>query len=1485
MSPARFRPFLLCLTLVATLLAVVAPTAASAATCPCSIFDASAVPGTPADSDNSAVEVGVKFRSDTAGQVTAVRFYKGTGNSGTHVGHLWNSAGTNLGTVTFTNETATGWQTATFATPIAITAGTTYVASYYAPNGRYAVDEGTFASSGVENAPLTALRDGEDGSNGVYRYGSGGGFPSSSWQASNYWVDVVFTPGAVVPDTTPPAVTATNPVSGASGVGVTSTVSATFNEALQTGTAALSVSAGGTAVSGTTAYNATTRMVTFTPGSLAASTSYTATVSGARDTAGNLMAPVSWSFTTAAPGGSGCPCSIWAATATPATAAASDNSAVEVGVRFRSSTAGYITGLKFYKGNGNSGTHTGSVWTNTGTRLATVTFTGESASGWQTATLPGPVPVAANTTYVASYYAPAGRYSVTANGLASAVTRSPLTALASGTDGGNGVYRYGASGFPTGTFQATNYWVDVVFDSSAVDTTAPTLSARAPAAGASGVPATGAVTATFSEPVTAASLTLAGPSGAVAGTTSYDAVTSSAVFTPGAALAYSTGYTATVSGARDAAGNVMTPVTWSFTTAAPPPPPPDQGPGGPVLVIKSAASGASGFTPFAAEVLRAEGLNEFATTDLAAVTPAVLGQYDVVLLGSTPLTGAQVTMFTTWVTGGGNLVAFRPDKQLAGLLGLTSSTATLADAYLRVDTSASPGAGITGQTIQYHSAADRYTLAGARAVATLYSSATTATTNPAVTLADVGTAGGQAAAFTFDLPRSLVYTRQGNPAWQQQNRDNQSPIRSNDLYFGAGSTDWVDLTRVAVPQADEQQRLLANLIGAMNSDRKPLPRFWYFPRSLKAVVVGTGDDHATGGTAGRYDQYLANSPAGCAVDDWQCPRFTSYIYPDTPLSNAQAANYQSRGFETALHLNTNCSDYTPASLAGNLTSQLGSFRAKYTSVAAPATNRTHCIAWSDWSTQASSSVANGIRLDTNYYYWPGAWVADRPGFMTGSGMPMRFADINGGLIDAYQAATQMTDESGQSYPYTSDALLDAALGTLGYYGAFTANMHTDKATTFDSDQVLDSAQRHNVPVISARQLLTWVDGRNASSYSNIAWSGDTLSFSVNVGSGANGLTGMVPTAGPGGRALATLTRAGSTVPFTRTTIKGVEYAMFTATSGAYTAGYGAAVATAALKVTAAPEAGGTSAGVTVTGATAARTEVEFGSRPEALSRKAVDGTQAGKRTVRLAGLSPDTTYWYRVRVTTASGKTQVGPLQKVTTGAADYRAPGASRVTVTARPDGTAQVRWRTTESAAAALLAGKNADELTAWPGNRNGRNHSAVVTDLEPRTTYHYRVRSVDAAGNVSVWPALDRAPAKFVSSAVGVADFTGPQLRTGVESRTTVTGDGLRLAGGARSGSHVSRVLDAQQMVTWDRLSYQADVPAGASLRVFVRTGSTATPDGSWSEWTAAGQSDRVKGSSRYAQYRVELTRAGGGASPTLHGVGITSDGRLLEHPGEK
>ena len=597
----------------------------------------------------------------------------------------------------------------------------------------------------------------------------------------------------------------------------------------------------------------------------------------------------------------------------------------------------------------------------------------------------------------------------------------------------------------------------------------------------------------------------------------------------------------------------------TFTTAAAAPAVLNEGPGGPILIVTSTANP---FPRYYEEILRTEGLNEFTATDISNVTTTMLSSYDVTILGDMPLTSSQVTMFSDWVNSGGSLIAMHPDKQLASLLGLNDAAATRANAYLQVNTASGPGVGITGQTMQYHGTADLYTpQPGTTTLATLYSNATTATANPAVTLRSVGTSGGQAAAFTYDLARSVVYTRQGNPAWAGQERDGLTPMRSDDLFYGnaAGNPqpDWVDLGKVAIPQADEQQRLLANLITQVELARKPLPRFWYLPNGAKAEIVMTGDDHNNGGTAGRFNQELSDGNSGS-----QPVRSTSYLYPDYPsslMTDAQAASYVAQGFEVAAHINTQEANPPPdwtsqAQLDQIYTNELNQFHARYPDVPMPVTNRTHGIVWSDWASQPKVELNHGIRLDANYYYWPPGWINDTPGLFTGSGMPMRFADQDGTMIDVYQATTQMTDESGQSYPFNEDTLLGRALGTEGYYGVFTANMHTDSASSQGSDAIIASAQADGVPVITATQLLTWLDGHGNSSFGSIAASGNTVSFTISAAAGSTGLQSMLPM-NYAGKRLSSITRNGSAVTFTTQTIKGIEYAFFAAASGNYVGTY------------------------------------------------------------------------------------------------------------------------------------------------------------------------------------------------------------------------------------------------------------------------------------------------------------------------------------------
>ena len=162
---------------------------------------------------------------------------------------------------------------------------------------------------------------------------------------------------------------------------------------------------------------------------------------------------------------SGTQTTLWSNTAVPGIADQGLDSPVELGGKFYSEVGGTIKGIRFYKSPANTGTHVGNLWSSTGTLLASATFSGETASGWQQANFTTPVPINSFTIYIASYHANSGHYSADPNYFSSlGRDNSPLHAPPSGGSWGtNDVYAYGAnSTFPNQTFNNTNYWVDVV---------------------------------------------------------------------------------------------------------------------------------------------------------------------------------------------------------------------------------------------------------------------------------------------------------------------------------------------------------------------------------------------------------------------------------------------------------------------------------------------------------------------------------------------------------------------------------------------------------------------------------------------------------------------------------------------------------------------------------------------------------------------------------------------------------------------------------------------------------------------------------------------------------------------------------------------------------------------------------------------------------------------------------------------------------------
>ncbi|MCF4102193.1 DUF4082 domain-containing protein [Gillisia sp. M10.2A] len=524
-----------------------------ASICPCTVFKTSDVPSSPLWSDGQGLQLGMKFQSVEDGFVTGIRFYKQSGNTGTHTGQLYSSTGTLLAEVIFTNETASGWQEASFSAPVSVTANTTYVISYHSADGYYSADNPYF-NNAVANGPLMGLANGTDGENGVYRYSSNPVFPTQNYDSSNYYVDAIFNTSATTNSS--PAISITAPLEGAEfetstnisieatasdadgsiskvefyqgieklgevlsspytftwenatvgtyiltakaeddqGAITTSSVvhisiidpnnssptvsiSSPSNNASFTAPATINIDVTAADADGSITkvefYEGTTKLgedldtpYTFNWDNVVAG-SYSLTAI-ATDNAGASTTSSAVNITVDSPA-SICPCTVFKTSDVPSSPLWSDGQGLQLGMKFQSVEDGFVTGIRFYKQSGNTGTHTGQLYSSTGTLLAEVIFTNETASGWQEASFSAPVSVTANTTYVISYHSADGYYSADDSFFNGEVNNSPLIGLANGTDGENGVYRYSSNPvFPNLSYDSSNYYVDVIFETQVV---------------------------------------------------------------------------------------------------------------------------------------------------------------------------------------------------------------------------------------------------------------------------------------------------------------------------------------------------------------------------------------------------------------------------------------------------------------------------------------------------------------------------------------------------------------------------------------------------------------------------------------------------------------------------------------------------------------------------------------------------------------------------------------------------------------------------------------------------------------------------------------------------------------------------------------------------------------------------------------------------------------------------------------------------------
>ena len=597
----------------------------------------------------------------------------------------------------------------------------------------------------------------------------------------------------------------------------------------------------------------------------------------------------------------------------------------------------------------------------------------------------------------------------------------------------------------------------------------------------------------------------------------------------------------------------------------------------PILVITDQGA-ENPFGAYLGEILRAEGVNGFHIADLSTLKPGLLEKYEIVVLAETLLNDAQAEVFEGYVTRGGRLVGMKPADRLGAVFGLLRSAGALSEGYLKTESSHPASGGINPATLQFHGSANLYRLAGAEVIAWLYKDRDTASGQPAISMNRFGE--GLAVAFAFDLAKSIAYMRQGNPERINQDVDGLNGVRTVDMFV-----DWIDLDRIQIPQADEQQRLFVNVL--MQLSRQPLPRLWYFPEDKKSVLITTGDSHMNpapfiedvltrvekrGGHMTVYYAPQIVSDVGRAAR-WSRFWLTDHISFVSNLLGEEfgsptpfmVAGWRARGHEFTLH------PYVDTGLDEWMLYWKEFTGRGYGPVSQ--TVRTHRILWTGWMETARVQATYGMRMNFDYYHVGpsmqkknGEWVN---GHLTGSGRPMKFIDEQGRIIDMYQQLTQLTDEhlipmdvpgwggwpklTAQEAVGVGKYLLDRSV-THGDYCAIGGQFHIDpfqlggdpaeKGGIF-LEGTLDYARQLGVPIMSAQEWLAFTDLRHEANFTEMVWdsTASTLTFHLLSPNQSDATLTVLLPARHAGKFISGLQVDGVTTPLdSRLVLGGAEYA-------------------------------------------------------------------------------------------------------------------------------------------------------------------------------------------------------------------------------------------------------------------------------------------------------------------------------------------------------
>jgi hypothetical protein len=582
----------------------------------------------------------------------------------------------------------------------------------------------------------------------------------------------------------------------------------------------------------------------------------------------------------------------------------------------------------------------------------------------------------------------------------------------------------------------------------------------------------------------------------------------------------------------------------------------DIAPVAPILILATD----SDFGSYTAEILKAEGFNEFVLDSLCGekVTDSYLKQFDLVIVGESKIDPVKINMFRDYVKSGGKLIAIHPYPDLSDLFGLVPRDGSTSDGYVCIDTTNEQGNGLTSKLLQFHGEAEYYILNGARTLASLFPDKAAVESYPAVVTNNYKK--GHTVAFLYNLPESIVCSRQGNPLYGGVEKDGIPGLRGMDLFTDG----WLDTSNSTINQADEQMVFLSHCIENMLADKKPIPRFWYFPDTLKCLVTLTND--------GEYKSESDFEPQFRDIDSMGA-KMSLYIIGVDKVSRGWVEKWTAKGFEIAGHPDDTKEAGNPAWSRMDSALRTRKYEIASNYGLPMRTNVNHWFVWcgkdpygkQEFAAEARLEEKNGIELDINYAHYDiksnqgehflGPQGTNQGNF-TGSGLVMKFADSRGKTINVYQHLNAVYDqEYNESHDPTGffncfKGLMDRSLHNEAY-SFISIKSHNDEYYFSKSPliKMLAYANQHNIPFWTELKLLDFIKMKDEASFTGISWVNNKLAFNINSTLKINnGLTFMVPVNYKGFR-IKGIAIDGNNTRFMTRSVKGTPYALVTVESG------------------------------------------------------------------------------------------------------------------------------------------------------------------------------------------------------------------------------------------------------------------------------------------------------------------------------------------------